>query len=1440
MTDVSALVASAAATAGQPTPLDGTSGQVDHNLIVEWDADNDGDFDETEEDLTDWVLSGSYRYGRDFPSQITGRSIPGSLRLTLNNSTNRFSRYRTDTPLTTSPFSLKSGTRIRVRTSESDPVDPTPLLRDRFSGTGDLDGSDSEDGKTWTVQEGGFSRTASTVVNTNDNLGTVTGRSMATVDLGQADYYIQARVQAVDRANRAGVLIRYVDDDNFEAVYLRNGNTTTIGLTASYLRRVSGETTILQSFNIEPRSAIAIGALVDGNNATIYVDGVPIADVDLASANNTETKAGIYSRWRWQSTPDHLEVMAWTDVRRRQGGIVWSGTVSSLETDRDRTDRKVAYLTAEGDLARLDREASTPTSIGKQTGVSVGTTAGQALGNVLGRVGALHPPGPIEPGGILGGFGFGRAKAITQARRFEETELGFLYELPEGGLGFEARDARENAMLVAEFTDSPGTAEFRPVTSKVRTNQRDIINRVTSEVAAGLPRIRFSYNVGASSALGVGNYVRFALPTAAFGTQPGDLFIAVFASTIQSDGVPWLNPVGWTNLRPTYDELGLTRVYAKTLTTADLGQVISFYDDTDNTGGAWHMLAWVIEAGTWHGSISSAVSIAGPTGQGASGAVDGTNDPPTMLTPWGQSPTLYMAGNSAMVSSGSGPNLHGTSDEYAPNGFFNLTIQNQDSVAGVAYDVAMRSALFNSSAGVVNPSPFTGNFSGFTNLEAWTIAVRPFAGDPPPVVGGVEIESNNVQSQHDHGSVVDHREPSTIQPDEDAALEYNDLLLKRYDQDRPYVRLGWYANASSLHRYRARTIRLSDLITITDSDEGINENFFVEAIGGDFSAEGGWWAEIDCSPAVDPGNGADVVAETGTTSGETSEFLTPAGSAEWLYAVGNPTIPNPDPSGLGNTVLAVAIGQGTTNAPSITITAPSPSSGSATEITGLAVTESDIRVRAWYYTNDGADQTFGYSGGSDNRTAAILIPFDGEATAVVAGGTPVTGTGPTLAFPGVTTQVDDRVVAIAGRRDNGDTAPTPTGYTIVDNDTSENDNPQGGAWSALATTAGTTTPPSITWSASSLVHAHMTVAFRGAGSGNPGVSPPAARIDNADLTIDLDATDSSTWDNTRSEGQWQIGGGRFNPGADDNFGSLVWEADDETILWPQNMTDGTDEILQSDTYQGIAVVNTARQYVVDGSYETPAEEGNDHGDVDNPPSMELYFDGTRATMTHSAIPQTVGTGATPMIVGVSFVVEAWMYADDWTAGPFSLHSPTIYHTGPIGCTIRDGDIYLSGKYSATDIDPDSTSNIVGEWTGPALALPPVGEWFTMVVEFVVDPGGDGYYNWYTLDQATGVMSLYHQGGSDFGWKFDESDPGYTDENENFYFNLPSQYEFHQYTPAGVTENWDAAGAANGDGVTGTAYPNTRRFRWAHATAAQAAGVSAADMIGHAKYFLGVS
>ena len=67
-------------------------------LLVDWN--DDGDFTDSNDDITSDVLSVSWERGRDYASQLQGRSKAGKLTATLINTGGKYSPSNTSSALT--------------------------------------------------------------------------------------------------------------------------------------------------------------------------------------------------------------------------------------------------------------------------------------------------------------------------------------------------------------------------------------------------------------------------------------------------------------------------------------------------------------------------------------------------------------------------------------------------------------------------------------------------------------------------------------------------------------------------------------------------------------------------------------------------------------------------------------------------------------------------------------------------------------------------------------------------------------------------------------------------------------------------------------------------------------------------------------------------------------------------------------------------------------------------------------------------------------------------------------------------------------------------------------------------------------------------------------------------------------------------------------------
>lgn len=99
---------------------------ADYKLQIDWN--NNGTWTDTGEDVSARLLSLEWARGRDFASQLTGRSISGRLRATLNNESEDYSPFNTASPLY---GNLLPGRPVRIRASSGSFPYTFPIMFER-------------------------------------------------------------------------------------------------------------------------------------------------------------------------------------------------------------------------------------------------------------------------------------------------------------------------------------------------------------------------------------------------------------------------------------------------------------------------------------------------------------------------------------------------------------------------------------------------------------------------------------------------------------------------------------------------------------------------------------------------------------------------------------------------------------------------------------------------------------------------------------------------------------------------------------------------------------------------------------------------------------------------------------------------------------------------------------------------------------------------------------------------------------------------------------------------------------------------------------------------------------------------------------------------------------------------------------------------------------
>lgn len=897
---------------GSGNPQFHDTGQVASDIVIEWDFDNDGDFGESVEDITSYVLSCETFTGRDWPSLLTGKAAPGKFRAILRNDDDRFSFFNTSSPLNTSPYSLKSGRKLRVRTSTATNPDPTQLARDRFRRrNGEL--GDEELGIAWTTDDNAFVVSSNKAVAAFEN-----DTQISVVDVDETDYYVQATFSVVGIiGNKVGIAYRYQDINNYSLFYVDAETSSVIVADV-----VVGTTTIVSAQSIEIYSGITLGVLVSGTDATFYVEGVPL--LSGTAVQTDETEVGIYAFWETaDSAPECSSFSVWTGLTTESDGIIWTGDVSDLEATVTAGPYKVVQLTGEGWLSKLATQVvSPPASI-------AGRPTGMLIGDLLSSTNLLNPPGPIDLGDVITGpFAMDESDGLSVARNIEEVELGFLYETNEGAIGFDARSARNIQESETTFSDATGARfgyhEIRPMNWG-----REIFNRVIAAVSPygpGVEEVLYTdpgpyaltsgqtQNLVASSdelvAEWSGHTRDVAIVTSPTGinvttqtatgttfglTMPtvvnaGDLLIVAF---VGYGTHVWNNnaPAGWTKL--VTDGGGYI---AKVAAGTEDGTVVNL--TATGASIAWSAQKFRI-TGWYGGTLADGVTV------GPYATTTSTHpNPPTVTTEWGAVPTLWIPTyvgygvNNSQSSVPSGyttgtyvENVSGTFKSYVGSaqkissasstnaGSFTTGV----SAPAVARTLAIRGPLSTTSVSGTTPigsSPkFTVAYDANVGGASQSHSNIQVSGSPFVAGDLVQIQIDDTDSQDDHNVIKTYNNPAQLFANAFDANDYADQVLFRYADDRPIISISFFANKNAAYRAQAFRRRISDKITIeanNNSGLGISQDFFIESISNRWSNGTTLWETtwelspfvLDTSDRVDATStiASDVAVGDGTMS----------------------------------------------------------------------------------------------------------------------------------------------------------------------------------------------------------------------------------------------------------------------------------------------------------------------------------------------------------------------------------------------------------------------------------------------------------------------------------------------------------------------------------------------------------------------------------------------
>jgi hypothetical protein len=788
---------------GAPTALS--------DIVVEWDLDNDGDYDEAVEDVTAYLIAGETLAGRDWPSHLTGKAGPGQLRMTLLNTDDRFSYHQASSPLNASPFSLRTGRRVRVRTADSTPVDPVLLARDRFNRSDASSLVAAETGQAWTDQlNSGFDLAGRTAV--ASPAGAVSANTVATLDVGETDHYVQGTLPAFPSQHSVGVVARWEDSSNYIRAYMSGAFHVVLAET------VGGTASLIEQKLHSPSPGMTIGLGVSGTDVTVYLAGVPVMTATTTLTDGTEV--GVYG-FKGPNTdllPAVDDFHVWDRVAEPFEGCLWTGVVSDVKDDPRLGGPKVVTVEGEGVLAQAATDIQAPRVFRE------GNLAGLLAAEALARAGLCNPPQPasMHEGTVtLGPVGVNDGSALSIARQAEETERGFLHETNEGHPAFHDAAARAAASSQAWFSDVPGVGQFGYHQLEPLDARREVINRVTAGVAPAAPTLSGFFVRTDNTVLGGTSHCDVLMPT----TAEGQLLVVFIRRAAQASNVNWLSPIWWIAHRHEDPDARRTRVYSRHCDGTESGTTVRFYTDSGGAGGAWVAHIYLVD--DWYRATQGL----------AMAKFTGGRNPAQLDHGWGRVATMYIACYTGSHGAGTG-SVVGTTfpDEY---GFGQTNAQTT-----TGGDVFVSTAHKFDVVDAENAGPFAGD-DDFALVESTVFAIRGYNGEhealptiknpnrfgPSP---GRFVTVDDHDSQADHNAIRSHRNAPNLFETEAAAQAYGEGVVTTYGDDRPILSLSFYASKNEAYRQQAVRRRVGDKITVTaDGTTGLGiatSDFFVESI----------------------------------------------------------------------------------------------------------------------------------------------------------------------------------------------------------------------------------------------------------------------------------------------------------------------------------------------------------------------------------------------------------------------------------------------------------------------------------------------------------------------------------------------------------------------------------------------------------------------------------
>jgi len=501
--------------------------RLTYEVLVDWN--NAGTFTGTNDDITSRVRDIQWTRGRNYASQLVGKTVSGNCIVILDNRSGDYSRFNSSSPLSGSLLPCRHvqiNTRLYGRKVTVDGASAYWPLDETSTGSlidviGSLAGTPTGTITfgTAAVKEGiGTSDKSIAIAGTNSKV--MIPATAAIDDVwdggGAADLFcIPTTAASTARLLSKGAWEVALVDTAAGSAFLAFSHVDNVGTVATW--RTTNKVIILgtrnhvgisfdkDSTNNAPLFFVngtneAVTTLQAPSGATFISDSSTLLAIGNNAASTLNPFVGrIDDVVIYTSTANIASAQMLTHFEigtdEFAGTILWNGMLDTIEVSPQLRKLQEAKLRATGPLAYLNR---LDVDIETTKDILSGSAINLILADAKWTTG-LHPEGgAIDTGQTtLSWFFIDKQKTINALREVESTEGGFLGEEKDGGIFFEDRHHRlksPHLTPVSTFSDNPSdTLHF------IKINQEDPRQQIFNEFIGDVTL----YTTGATATLWV-------------------------------------------------------------------------------------------------------------------------------------------------------------------------------------------------------------------------------------------------------------------------------------------------------------------------------------------------------------------------------------------------------------------------------------------------------------------------------------------------------------------------------------------------------------------------------------------------------------------------------------------------------------------------------------------------------------------------------------------------------------------------------------------------------------------------------------------------------------------------------------------------------------------------------------------------------------------------